>query len=149
MCDVPEIGWSAALNNLCSAIGLSQLTGVIGRIQRTRDIAELLRKGLADDPGVVVVPVQRGVDPAYWAFLVRIKNRDKVLRQMRACGVYTSKLHFRTDHYSGFGVPAADLPNTQKFLDTVLALPCGWWMSDADAKVVVNELKNAIITSEI
>jgi dTDP-4-amino-4,6-dideoxygalactose transaminase len=68
---------------------------------------------------------------------------------MRACGVYTSKLHFRTDHYSGFGVPAADLPNTQKFLDTVLALPCGWWMSDADAKVVVNELKNAIITSEI
>jgi len=149
LCDIPEIGWSATLNNLCSAIGLSQLTGVTARIQRTREIAKLLREGLAGSPGVEVVPAQQGADPAYWALLVRIKNRDKVLLRMRAHGVYTSKLHFRTDYYSGFGVPAADLPNTKKFLDTVLALPCGWWMSDADAKVVVNELKNSVISSEI
>ena len=108
-CDVPEIGWPATLNNLCSAIAFAQLTGVEERIQQGRVIADLYRAKLSLIEGIEIVEPYQSHSPSYWAFLIRVKNRDHILAQMKKSGIMVSKLHHRTDLYSGFGVSAANL----------------------------------------
>lgn len=143
-CDIPEVGWAATLNNLCSAIGYAQLPGVLGRIERARQIAGRYREVLSKLAGVEVVQPLAGCEPSYWSFLIRVQNRDEVLSKMKQRGVQVSKLHHRTDLYSGFKAAPASLPQTQDFLDHVLALPCGWWMSDEDVGEVVSTLSQIV-----
>lgn len=140
-CDIPEVGWAATLNNLCSALGYVQLDDVDVRIAQTRRIAERIRQGLAQIRGVEVISPLVGAIPSYWAFLIKLRNRDQVMTELKRRGVQVSKLHQRTDQYSGFTAPLVDLPNTEYFLDRVLGLPCGWWMSDADADTMISVLR--------
>lgn len=143
-CDIPEIGWAATLNNLCSAVGCAQLEGAPHRVARARAVAARYQAAFAGLAGVGVVAPNPDAVPAYWAFLLTVDRRDDVLLSMKQAGVQVSKLHHRTDSYSGFGVPSATLPQTQSFLDRVLALPCGWWLDDDDVEHVIATLKRAV-----
>lgn len=140
-CDIPEIGWAATLNNLCSAVGYVQLDGVTERIAKTRKVAAQLTVALSSVDRVYTVPPLPQTASSYWALLVKIPNRDKVLKDLKRCGIHASKLHLPTDIYSGFGVARPDLPNTSQFFDQVLGLPCGWWMSEDDIKFVASTLQ--------
>lgn len=140
-CDIPEVGWAATLNNLCSAMGYVQLDGVAGRIEKTRAIAARLAQTLSQVDGVEVVPSLPSAQPSYWAFLVKVKKRDSVLTTLKQKGVHASKLHQRTDVYTGFKASAHALPNTLQFLDQVLGLPCGWWMNDDDITYMTDTLQ--------
>lgn len=141
LCDIPEVGWAATLNNLCSAIGHAQLGDVAGRIAHARHVAERLAHELSQISGVEVISPRHGAVPSYWAFLIKLRNRDQVLAELKRCGVQVSKLHQRTDQYSGFAAPPKDLPNTAHFLDQVLGLPCGWWISEGDIETVASTLR--------
>jgi len=143
-CDIAEIGWAATLNNLCSAAGASQLASVAARVARTREVAQALSARLAQLPQLALVRPMTGATPSYWALLARVSKRDQVMAALKARGVQCSKLHHRTDSYSGFGVPARQLPGTSAFLAKVLALPCGWWLTDADLDYLVAALKDVL-----
>lgn len=145
-CDIPEIGWAATLNNLCSAIGYVQLDGVTDRIAKTRIVASRMAEALARVEGVeIVTPLPEAV-PSFWAFLVKIPNRDKVLTELKRRGVQASKLHQRTDIYTGFCTPQPDLRNLTQFLDQILGLPCGWWISEDDITVMASTLQTLVAT---
>lgn len=143
-CDIPEIGWAATLNNLCSAIGYVQLDSVTERIEKSRSVAYRLTHALSGVNGVEIVPTLPGVTPSFWSLLIKVSNRDRILTELKQYGIYASKLHQRTDIYSGFITPRPNLPNTSKFLDKVLALPCGWWMINDDITFIISTLKALI-----
>lgn len=143
-CDIPEIGWAATLNNLCSAVGYTQLAGVAGRIQRSREVANKLQMDLVDIPEIAVVQPQFGSLPSYWSFLIRTNRRDEMLMQLKSRGVHVSKLHQRTDIYSGFGASYVELPGTTEFTRTVMGLPCGWWLEGEDIHYLVKMLRETI-----
>ncbi|MBT9500762.1 MAG: DegT/DnrJ/EryC1/StrS family aminotransferase [Burkholderiaceae bacterium] len=143
-CDIAEIGWAATLNNLCSAAGASQLASVAARVARTRDVAQALSARLAQLPQLALVRPMPGATPSYWALLTRVGKRDQVMAALKARGVQCSKLHHRTDSYSGFGAAPRELPGTSAFLASVLALPCGWWLNDDDIDYLVLTLKSVL-----
>jgi perosamine synthetase len=143
-CDIPEVGWAATLNNLCSAIGHVQLDGVTNRIAQSRSVAARLTQVLSQIAGVEVVSPLPGSVPSYWAFLVKVRNRDKVLTAVKRLGVQASKLHQRTDIYSGFSSARSNLPNANKFLDQLIGLPCGWWVSEDDILMMASTLENSM-----
>ncbi len=142
--DVAEIGWSAALNNLNAAVALAQMTSLEERTTRTQVVAARLREGLMGFKRLrPVQPVAGGV-PAYWGFLVQSEQRDALLDHLKARGVKSSLLHQRNDWYSGFGTPREHLPNTARVMREMLALPCGWWLSNeqlADLLITINEFE--------
>ncbi|MBA4281080.1 DegT/DnrJ/EryC1/StrS family aminotransferase [Ralstonia sp.] len=135
-CDVPAIGWAASMNQLNAAVGLENLAGLDARLRATHDNAQMLASQLAQVDGIKVVAPQDGAEPAYWALLARVRHRDAVLKDLKARGVMASKLHHRIDTYSGFRSEAVNLPGTAAFMDAVIALPCGWWLSADDLRKV-------------
>lgn len=145
-CDIPEVGWAATLNNLCAAIGYSQLSSVAERIENVRAVASQLKDELSKIRGVEVISPQPGSVPSYWAFLIKVPNNSVFLNNMNEYGINVSKIHHRTDLYTGFNASAKkNLPNTEDFLKKVLALPCGWWMTDCDIKYISSTLQNILL----
>jgi len=142
--DVPELGWAAILNNLSSAVGLAQMSGLSARLAATRLNALHLRDLLNGVPGLQIVQPLAGADPAWWAVLVLAENRDRLLTQLKRRGVAASRLHFRNDAYSGFKARRAPLPGTDRFMAEVVALPCGWWLSPDDIDAISQEVRTAL-----
>lgn len=144
LCDIPEIGWSCTMNNLCSALGQTQLDSVRERLLQTRQNAQLLCALLEEVPGASVVRPGPNSVPAYWALLVQVERRDEVLEKLKSAGVMASKLHHTTDQYTGFPVAPRQLPGTTQFMNRVIALPCGWWLSEEDPGKISTALREAI-----
>lgn len=126
--DVPEIGLSAALNQLNAAVAHTQLLTVSERLFKTRQNAQHLVDLIRDIQGIEVVkPVFSGF-PAYWCLLIHAEQRNKLLISLKAKGISCSILHHRNDSYSGFGNQNASLLGTEYIMNHLLALPCGWWL---------------------
>ena len=128
--DITEIGWSATLNNLHAAVACSQLSTLSRRQERTRVIAKRLADSLSISTKLhPVKPIDNSI-PAYWGFLILSSKRDDLLLHLKKHGINSSCLHHRNDLYSGFGKSLSYLPGTEIAISEMLALPCGWWMTD-------------------
>ena len=134
--DVPEIGWSSALNNLNAAVALSQLNTLSDRTKRSSNLAAHLASMLGSSRRLRLVRAVSGATPAFWVFLVLCEDRDGLLEYLKVHGIKGSILHQRNDWYSGFGATRADLPGTKLAMTHLLALPCGYWLTEAQ----INEL---------
>ena len=145
--DIPEIGWSICMNNLCAAMGCAQLPSVLQRVARTRKMAEQLQQALAEIPGVQLLSLAADAEPVLWVLLLLVGNRDLVLQKMKDAGVMTSCVHQRNDLYSGFRSPVLDLPNTTILQEHVMAVPCGWWLDDDDVPTIAGALDAAVRAS--
>jgi perosamine synthetase len=128
--NVLEIGWSAALNNLNAAVALSQLNTLAERTKRTITVADKLAKALVKLKKLRPVRPVRSAIPAFWGFLVLSEHRDELLMHLKAHDIKSSIFHQRNDWYTGFVTPRAELPGTELVMNQLLALPCGWWLSD-------------------
>lgn len=138
--DVPEIGSSAALNNLNAAVALSQLTTLSDRMARTFAVAGHLSNALSGLCRLRPVRPVRSAKPAFWGFLVLSENRDELLMHLKAQGIKSSIFHQRNDWYTGFGKPRAELPGTELVMNQLLALPCGWWLTDLQVDNLIHQL---------
>lgn len=152
--DIPEIGWAATMNNLCAALGCTQLSEVQERMRETRaNVEELLRRFEAT-PEIashvkMITPIS-AARPAYWTLLLLLKQRDQVLLSMKQQGIHVSIMHQRNDIYSGFKQDAVVvLPQTDYLQEHILAIPCGWWLSEEDLGAIVIALKNAIVDNAL
>ena len=56
------------------------------------------------------------------------ENKVDTIKQFRNMGYYASGVHMRNDLYSVFGKQDVELPGVEKFYNSFVALPCGWWM---------------------
>lgn len=142
--DIPVVGWSMAMNNLCAALGMVQLDSVTDRVARTRSNAEEIRQRLAACPGLGLPEAATDSVPSYWAVLISVEHRDDVLAGLKQAGISASILHQRNDIYSGFLACHRDLPNTARLQDRIIALPCGWWLSGEDVEHIITSVQDVI-----
>jgi len=138
--DIPKIGWSAALNNLNSAVALSQFDTLSTRIEKTKLVASRLANALVDLSWIRLVKPVVGGEPAFWGFLILTEYRDALIEYLKARGIKSSILHHRNDCYTGFGSLSEDLPGTTLVMSQFLAIPCGWWLNDSQVEYVINQL---------
>ena len=138
--DVSEIGWSGSLNNLNAAVALAQMDTLNERISHTKKIANKLIRELDGLSRVKPVKPLVGSSPAYWALLVQSDVRDILHMHLKSAGIKSSILHQRNDVYSGFGVPKSELPGTEKIMNGMLAIPCGWWMSELQIDYLIRSI---------
>jgi dTDP-4-amino-4,6-dideoxygalactose transaminase len=135
--DVSEMGWSSALNNLNAAVALSQLNTLNVRLGRISAVASMLAFALAGLRRLRPVQPIPGATSAYWGFLVLSENRDALIEHLKAHGIKTSIIHQRNDWYTGFDTPRAELPGTELVMSKLLALPCGYWLTDAQVDELI------------
>lgn len=143
-CDVKELGYSASFNNLNSAIAYVQLNGLAARQARTVANANALTTGLTGLAGLKLVAPLAGACPVYWTLLTLVNHRDAVLERLKDAGIAVSRLHYRTDHYSGFRARSGSLVGVETFMAETLSLPCGWWLDDSEIDQIIDAVRDAV-----
>jgi len=138
--DVLMAGVSAPFNQLSAAVGLAQIETLPERHKLVRRNAIMLKNNLAGAENLMVVKPVIGSDPIYWCFLVLAKQRDELLLRLKSANIDCSIMHCRNDIYSCFKTGMAKLPGTEYVMEHILALPCGWWLTENDMSIVANTL---------
>ncbi|MFT0545093.1 DegT/DnrJ/EryC1/StrS family aminotransferase [Allopusillimonas ginsengisoli] len=148
--DVPEVGWACSLSNLSAAVGMAQFDSLESRVEQTRRNALRLSEGLGAVCELSVIQPLQGSDPVYWGFLIQTKHKLRLILALKERGIQASGLHQSNDRYTCFTAsvnPPEDLKNTVLLQQSVLAIPCGWWLSDGDITSIIECVKSA--TSQV
>ncbi|NRD74706.1 aminotransferase class V-fold PLP-dependent enzyme [Shewanella sp. VB17] len=145
--DIPIASYSMNMNNLCAALGYSQIDDVKDNAIIAQNNAQLYNELFLDNPSVRIMSILEGAKAVFWVYLVQVDDRDKVIELMKEHEISVSSLHQRNDIYSCFSSSDNNsLDNIADLQKTILALPCGWWLSRKDIEYIANILN--LITSK-
>jgi len=126
-CDISLVGYSATMSNINGYIGIRQMDEIEGLLAKHRAQAEKWRN--VYDFQSTMLPIYReNSNPNYWVYGILTDDKIETIKSFRNKGYYASGVHIRNDIYSAFGKQDAELPGVEKFYNSFVALPCGWWM---------------------
>lgn len=139
--DIPVAGFKFHMNNISACIGNVQFKNVFSKVipvhcRNARKI-EMLLKDITE----IKIPDRNGLS-AHWTLSIHCKKRNELMEFLINNGIQASRMHTRIDRYSGLIVNGKyPLPGADKFSETNLCLPCGWWMDDNDIEYLVYKIK--------
>lgn len=127
-CDISLIGYSATMSNINGYLGVQQMDKVDSLIQKHRNQA---RKwdSLFENQNNYFPIYRENCNPNYWVYGILADDKVGTITKFREQGYYASGVHMRNDLYSVFGKQNVNLSGVEKFYNSFVALPCGWWMS--------------------
>ena len=139
--EVAEVGYKYHMNNVTAAIGLAQMDHIDGVIARHIDNGRYFDRALAQMPGLTPSPHPPHVEPSYWFYTVLAERSGDLQRALAASGIASSKIHRRNDLHPVFASSRRPLPGLDRFWESALHIPCGWWVDDVARERIVAALR--------
>jgi perosamine synthetase len=120
-----KIGYSYRLNTVNAAIGRVQLKHLDEWNEKRRKNAKLYRKLLPKD---VLLTEKKYAKPVYHLFVIRVKNRDKLIEHLKSNGIETSihypmPIHLQPIYRKNFGFKEGMFPVAEEFSKSITSLP--------------------------
>lgn len=144
----PEQGFNSRLDTLQAVVLRAKLKKLAHWNQQRRDAAARYDRMLAGLAKVRIVPTVPGNEPIYHLYVIRVPNRDSVLKQLNAAGVgagihYPTPLHL-TGAFASLGYKAGSFPAAEQSAGEILSLPMYPEITEAQQQRVVAELSKAL-----
>lgn len=143
---IDEAGYKYHMNDIAAAIGLANLPLALSNINRNRANAEYYAREL--NASIVGGP---GFDSesSHWLYTILVGGdphgrrigRDAFIEKMKDCGVECSPVHSRCDKHPAFRGYGGYLPGLDYFASRQVAIPVGWWLTEADREYVVKSVQ--------
>ena len=131
-----ERGVNSRLDPVHAAVLRVKLARLDQWNQRRRTIAALYRERLSG-AGLTLPFVPEWADPAWHLFVIQSDERDALAARLADAGIATIIHYPIPPHlqqaYADLALPRGSLPIAERLADTVLSLPIGPQMSEADA----------------
>lgn len=139
-------GMNSRLDPLQAAVLRAKLPFLDAWTARRRNIATLYTKAL-QDAGLVLPHVPEWADPVWHIYIIRTLDRDGLQASLAQAGVGTLIHYPIPPHmqaaYASLGIASEALPVAENLAASMLSLPMGPHLSDADAHATVSALKAA------
>ncbi len=144
----PEIGFNSRLDTIQAAVLSAKLRRLAEWNQQRRTAAEYYTAMLSDVPEVRVPTVSAGNEHVWHLFVVRVKERDRVLASLQDNGIgagihYPIPLHLQ-GAMSGLGHGEGDFPVAERQAAEILSLPIYPGIERSQQELVVATLKTAV-----
>lgn len=139
--DITEVGYKYSMNNVNATIGLVQMRYVNEIVGKYIDNGKFYDNVLGRVDGVTMVDYSPNTEASYWLYTMRVERREEFMRMMESEGIMASPLHHRSDTHSIFKESQRELPNMDKWYDSFVHIPCGWWVSAEERERIVETIK--------
>jgi perosamine synthetase len=136
--DIKEWGYKSHMNDVCATVGIEQMNYIEEILRKTRDNAKRFDEELE---GVEKLKYSDDRKSAYWLYTIRVKDLDSFFPKMREKGIMVSQVHARNDTHTMFKEFYEDLPGVNKFVDGMVCIPVGWWLSNDDVDYIIKTIK--------
>lgn len=132
-CDIYLQGYGATLSNVNAYIGICQFDNLEYRLERQKLNAGKWEEILSEIKGIRPLSTING-EPNYWVFGTIADNKIDMMNFFRDKGFYASGVHINNNIYSVFGRQKT-LPGVDRFANSFVALPCGWWLNASEISI--------------
>ena len=139
--DVATLGFKYHMNNVTATIGLVQLNHVRSVVNKYIANGRAFDESLKGIPGLSLCEWVSKAEPSYWFYTLCAERRDDLARKLTERGIANGLVHKRNDRHSLFASSKRALPGLDQFWDTMLHLPCGFWVNAEDRDRIVNTLR--------
>lgn len=133
-------GFKYQSNDIAAAIGLANYPEIAACVRRHQDNAAFYQKSLQGVNGVTLVPPSPGSQSSYWIYTLHVARRDAFIRHMTSRGIACSPVHSRCDRHPCVKEFASFLPALDEYSTTMVSIPVGWWVTDADRERIVDAI---------
>lgn len=143
-----EVGWNSRMDGIQAAVLSRKLRQLDADNERRRSVAEAYRELLADGCGSRWVTRPCGPAHVHHLQVIRIGERDRVLRELIergiGCGIhYPIPVHLQ-EGYEFLGMTAGSLPISERCATEFLSLPMFPNMSEEQVRRVVDVLRELL-----
>ena len=148
-----ELGYNYRMNEIQSALGLSQLKKLNKWVFHRNKIAEIYRKELKNLP-LVIPTKEKGHYSSYHLFVVQVLknkkkiNRDLLYKLLKKKGIQ-SNIHYIPIHthpfYKARGFKNINFPKAMKYFKNCLSLPMYAGLTEKKQKIIINFLKKTFL----
>lgn len=139
--DIEEWGFKFHMNDVCAAVGKENLKYSNKIISKHKENAKFYDSNLNNISGLKLLERQQGHDSSFWIYSILVDRRDDFARYMKECGIMTSQVHERNDKHTCVKDFRSSLPNLDKTIGKVSAIPVGWWVSESDRNYIADCMK--------
>lgn len=139
--DADQVGFKYHMNDYAAALGLSNLAGFSGRLDKIRNLDAQYRKLLNGLSGIELFNNSQDRLSACWLFGMHVERRNDFVRMMKSVNVPVSVVHQRIDRNSIFGKLRTDLHVQEKFDNTQIHLPIHIGVNNEDIEMIAYEIK--------
>jgi UDP-2-acetamido-2-deoxy-ribo-hexuluronate aminotransferase len=134
------------MDTLQAAILIEKLAIFPGEVTAREKIGARYTAILA--PNVRTPVIAEGNTHVYAQYTINVENREKVAESLKAVGIptavhYPMPLHLQPA-FAGLGKGAGSFPVSEKAAQTVMSLPMGPYLTEADQDRVAAEVKKAV-----
>ena len=143
--DIPEYGYKWHMNDVAATIGLEQLKHVDSIIDRHQANAAYYDEQFWRRDLFRSEPMAYAKDrlSSYWLYTILVDDPVGFRQYMADNGVQVSPAHKRNDKHSCFaGATGGPLPGVDAFAAHEVCIPVGWWVTDADRKLIMDAIEN-------
>tara|TARA_B110000503_G_scaffold133296_1_gene210575 strand:+ start:1993 stop:3108 length:1116 start_codon:yes stop_codon:yes gene_type:complete len=140
--DVVEAGYKAHMNDICATVGIENFAHLNWIVLKHRENALFYNNAFKDIESIGLIPENPRGKAAYWLYTFHVNNRDEVMDKLKEDGIGASKVHSKNDTHSMFKDFRTKLPNAQKFDNTHLCIPVGWWVTKEDREYIAEKVIN-------
>lgn len=140
--DIPEIGFKFHMNDVNATIGLSNLNYIDDVVSKHKLNGAYYNSKLSAVGGLdLIQKYTDGADSAYWLYTMLVENRDDFMRMMNEKKISVSRVHERNDKHSSLSQFKVELPLLDSFVDNMICIPVGWWVTAEDREYIVDCIK--------
>lgn len=139
--DIKYQGFKYHMNNVNATIGLVQLSGINSIVDAYISNGKYYDEVLQNIPGIELLEYYPGSEPSYWLYTMKVENRDGFIKKLAENDIAASELHKRSDSHTYLNDFKEELPNMDRFYKKLVHVPCGWWVSKDDRKLIFDKIK--------
>ena len=144
----PELGFNSRLDTLQAVVLNAKLKRLENWNERRRVAAARYTQLLSEMPGVVCPEILPGNEHVWHLFVVRVPNRDEVLKRLHAAGIgagvhYPTPIHLQ-GAFAHLGHRIGDFPVAERAAAEILSLPLFPEITPEQQQRVVTELQRAM-----
>jgi dTDP-3-amino-3,4,6-trideoxy-alpha-D-glucose transaminase len=134
-------GYNSRLDTLQAAFLQVRLKHLAAWNARRKAVAVAYLNALEKAPSCQMPCVSNEVDSAWHLFVIRHRDRDRLRRSLESRGIETA-IHYPvpphlSPAYASLGFKRGDFPITERLAGTVLSLPMGPHLSEAQVELVI------------
>ena len=139
--NIEEWGYKFHMNDVNATVGIENFKHVNEIVSKHRENAAYYDKHLQNTPGVTLLKREEGHESAFWIYSMLVENRDKFYKWMDECKIAVSQVHERNDKHTCVKEYRSFLPNLDKTIGKVVAIPVGWWITPQEREYIVECIK--------
>lgn len=139
--DVEEIGGKWHMNDLASALGLSNFKYLDYITDKHRANGRFYDQALKNVKGITLLKREEGYDSANWMYSFLVEDRPSFIKAMKEQGIMANQVHDRNDKHSALAEFKSQLPTLDSVIDKVVAIPTGWWLEESDTQAIASAIK--------